>query len=249
MNAEEYEIMYRVEDTLWWYRGMEAISRAVIERNYPRGDSATGGLIKILDAGCGTGAVMNYLADYGRVTGLDFSPHALQFCRARGKERLTQGSVTTLPLADGSFDLVTSFDVLYFKGIDDQLALREFLRVLKRGGRVFLRLPAYEWMRGAHDEAVNTAHRYTTDDIKQKLMRAGFKIEHLSYANTVLFPLAAFKRLVLERISRKQEKSDLSLDTGGMNNLFKAILSAEAKWVARRGLPFGLTVVALARKE
>jgi ubiquinone/menaquinone biosynthesis C-methylase UbiE len=248
MNPNEYELMYHVEDTLWWYHGMEAISRAVIERNYPRGDSATGGLIKILDAGCGTGAVMNYLADYGKVTGLDFSPHALQFCRARGKQRLTQGSVNAMPLANNSFDLITSFDVLYFKGVDDQLALSEFRRVLKRGGRAFLRLPAYEWMRGAHDEAVNTAHRYTTHDIKQKLVKAGFVIEHLSYANTLLFPLAAFKRLVLERFSGAQEESDLSLKTGGMNMLFKKILSAEAKWVARKGLPIGLTVVALARK-
>jgi SAM-dependent methyltransferase len=172
----------------------------------------------------------------------------LQFCRTRGKERLTQGSINTIPLADNKFDLVTSFDVLYFKGVDDQLALREFLRVLKRGGRAFLRLPAYEWMRGAHDEAVNTAHRYTTQDIKQKLVNAGFVVEHLSYANMLLFPLAAFKRLVLERFSGTQKESDLSLKTGGMNTLFKKILSAEAKWVARKGLPFGLTVVALARK-
>ncbi|NJM42193.1 MAG: class I SAM-dependent methyltransferase, partial [Anaerolineae bacterium] len=167
---------------------------------------------------------------------------------ARGKQRLTQGSVNAMPLADSSFDLITSFDVLYFKGVDDQLALREFRRVLKRGGRAFLRLPAYEWMRGAHDEAVNTAHRYTTHDIKQKLVNAGFVVEHLSYANMLLFPLAAFKRLVLERFSGAQEESDLSLKTGGMNTLFKKILSTEAKWVARKGLPFGLTVVALARK-
>ncbi len=243
MKAEEYEIMYRVEDTLWWYRGMEAISRAVIERNYARG-----GKLKILDAGCGTGAVMNYLTDYGCVTGMDFSSQALQFCRVRGKEQLTQGSVNRLPLADHNFDLVTSFDVLCCHGIDEHMALSEFVRVLKPGGRAMLRLPAYEWMRGAHDLAVNIAHRYTRDDIRQKLVQAGFEVEHVSHANMLLFPLAAFKRLVMERLSRKQEKSDLTLGTGGMNSFFKNVLTTEAKWVAGAGLPFGLTVVALARK-
>ena len=71
MNLEEYQIMHQVEDTLWWYKGMEIISRAVLEKNYSRG-----GKLKILDAGCGTGGVMKYLADYGNVTGLDISSYA-----------------------------------------------------------------------------------------------------------------------------------------------------------------------------
>ena len=243
MNADEYEIMYRVEDTLWWYRGMEAISRAAIERNYARG-----GGIKILDAGCGTGAGMNYLADYGAVMGLDYSPHALRFCQKRGKARLTQGSVEALPLAANSFDVVTSFDVLCCNGIDDQKALCEFNRVLVRGGRAILRLPAYNWLRGAHDVAVNVRYRYTAHEIRQRLARAGFMVEHVSYANMWLFPVALLKRACEDWLWPNQDHSDLSMDVGRLNGLLTAILTSEAPAIQAAGLPFGLTVVAIARK-
>lgn len=242
VEREEYEVMYRVEDSLWWYRGMEAISRAVLERTYAR-DSH----LRILDAGCGTGAVLSYLADYGAATGMDFSPHALRFSLQRGHRRLSRGSVNTLPFADDSFDLLTSFDVLCVNGVDDGQALREFRRVLAPGGRVFLRLPAYNWLRGAHDRAVNIRHRYTAADLRQRIAAAGLLVEHLSYANMWLLPLAVAKRWA-ERLFPRQEGSDLTLDIGPLNGLFRAVLSSEAKWVARRGLPLGLTVVAVARR-
>jgi hypothetical protein len=36
MIPDEYRVMFQVEDTLWWYKGMEAISRAILERYYTR---------------------------------------------------------------------------------------------------------------------------------------------------------------------------------------------------------------------
>ena len=244
MNPEEYEVMYRAEDTHWWYRGMEAITRAVLDRVVGRVRN-----LRILDAGCGTGAVMRYLADYGQVTGFDFAPEALHFCRLRGRERLSRASVLALPYADESFDLIASFDVLCERAVvDDDLALREFARALQSGGRVLLRLPAYDWLHGKHDEAVYIRHRYTARELKDKLRRAGFEVEHISYANMLMFPLAALKRLSERFMPLKQPGSDLTLGAGILNTPMRLILSLEAPCVARIGLPFGLTLVALARK-
>jgi len=241
---EEYAVMYRVEDWHWWYRGMEAISRCVIERHYSRG-----GRLRILDAGCGTGAVMGYLADYGTVAGLDYSSEALRFCRLRRRERLAQGSVMALPYRDEAFDLVASFDVLSQYGVtDDQLGLRELARVVARGGRLLLRLPAFAWMRGRHDDAADVEKRYTIHRLGCKLRDAGLEPEHLSYANLWLFPVAAIKRFT-ERFFPPQNGSDLTLGTGPFNGLLRALLSSEAPLIARGHLPFGLTLVALARKE
>jgi SAM-dependent methyltransferase len=246
MNLEEYEVMYRVEDRHWWYLGMERITRSLVERALPPDRDTRP--VKILDAGCGTGAVMKYLARYGEVTGFDFSAEALKFSRRRGHVRLAQASVTTLPYADDLFDLVVSFDVLCEIGVDDVSALREFARVLKPGGVVLLRLPAYAWMRGQHDVAVHLAHRYTRGEIIGKLRDSGLQPLHASYANTFLFPVAAAKRWS-ERFLPPQSGSDLTLNPGPSNGVLRAILSAEAPLIATRGLPFGLTVTALARKE
>lgn len=244
MNVEEYEVMYRVEDSHWWYRGMEAITRAVLDRVVGRVRN-----LRILDAGCGTGAVMSYLADYGQVTGFDFAAEALQFCQLRGRERLSRASVLALPYADQSFDLIASFDVLCDRAVDDdELALREFARALQSGGRLLLRLPAYDWLHGKHDEAVHIRHRYTARELKDKLRCTGFEVEHISYANMLMFPLAALKRMSERFVPVKQQGSDLTIGTSILNTPMRLILSLEAPCIARVGLPFGLTVVALARK-
>ncbi len=242
MRFEEYQLMYEVEDRLWWYKGMETITRALIERFYPRGAG-----LRILDAGCGTGAVMGYLADYGVVTGIDYSSDALRFCLTRGRSRLARGSADALPFADASFDLVTSFDVLCVHTVNDMQALSEFCRVLVPGGRVILRLPAYNWLRGAHDRAVDIARRYTAAQVRAYLECAGLIAEHISYANMWLFPVALFKRF-LEPLVLPQRGSDLSLDPGPFNKVLRMILSSEAHLVAGYGLPFGLTVAAIGRR-
>ena len=157
MELEEYEVMFRAEDRHWWYRGMTAITRGILDRYVGRGNG-----LDILDAGCGTGAVLDYLKDYGTATGIDFSPAALEFCSSRKLERICQASITDLPFPDATFDLITSFDVLSEAGpVKDEQSLDEFLRVLKPGGHVLLRLPAYAWLRGQHDEQVHTRRRYT----------------------------------------------------------------------------------------
>jgi SAM-dependent methyltransferase len=243
MNVEEYQVMYQVEDSHWWYIGMEAITRRVLELRYPRGSK-----LHILDAGCGTGAVLGYLADYGTVTGFDYSAEALHFCQQRNRERLAQASVMALPYPAASFDLVASFDVVCVFGVpDDTLALHEFARVLVPGGRLILRLPGTPWLSGQHDVSVDIRERYTTHSIADKLRAAGLEPEQVTYANTFLFPLAVVKRFA-ERFFPPQAGSDLTIGLGPFNGLLRTILTAEAPLVARGGFPFGLTVVALARK-
>ncbi len=190
-----------------------------------------------------------YLADYGKVTGIDISPLALHFCRKRDAERSACASVLDLPLATASFDLITSFDVLYERAVSNELkALREFLRVLVPNGRLLLRLPAYDWLRGRHDEQVHTNRRYTKSSVRRLLEQSGFTVEHISYANMILFPLALVKRLS-ERISpRGKVASDLTIPIGAFNKLFGRILASEAVFISRMSLPYGLSVIAVARK-
>jgi SAM-dependent methyltransferase len=245
MNFEEYEVMYQVEDHHWWYLGMEQITCRVLEHYLPRGKST----LRILDAGCGTGAVMKYLYRYGEVTGFDYSAEALRFSQKRAHTRLAQASVLEIPFASQRFDLIVSFDVICEMGVNDEQALHEFGRILKPGGLVMLRLPAYDWLRGKHDVATHISHRYTRGEIKTKLQQSGLTPVRLSYANMFLFPVAVAKRLSERIFAPHQTGSDLTLDPGPLNGLFRSILNAEAPLVSRVGLPFGLTVVALARKD
>jgi len=245
MQPEEYDLMYRVETYHWWYLGMESITRALFKQYLGSGPDQ-----QILDAGCGTGgALVNYLGDYGRVTGFDLSMIALGYCSLRHIHPLACASVEALPFAPESFDLVTSFDVLYEQAVsNDSLVVAEFFRVLVHEGHLLIRLPAYDWLRGRHDQIVHTARRYTARQVARLLQDNGFVVECVSYANTFLFPAALIKRLMERILPSKSSKSDLSLNMGRFNGLLRAILSFEAPWVVRTGLPFGLSVIAIARK-
>ena len=244
VNHEEYEMMYRAEDHHWWYTGMRSITKAVLDRYVRRGQP-----LSILDAGCGTGSTMNYLKDYGEVTGVDMAPEAVSFCRERGLKRIGRASICELPFADASFDLITSFDVVCQCEPDlANDALAGFWRVLRPGGLLLLRMPAYQWLFGRHDELVHNLRRYTRGEVARQLREHGFAIERSSYANCLLFPIAAIKRLKDRMLPPKQECSDVSVTGGWANSLLATLLRAEAPLVSRVGLPFGLTIVALARK-
>src|SRR5687768_3176006 len=155
MNAAEYEAMYHAEDTLWWYVGMRRIGEALLNARLQPG-------LRILDAGAGTGGNLRWLSRFGTAHGIDLAPEALRFCRARDLSTVARASVTDLPYPDSTFDLVTSFDVIYHLGVsDDVAALREAARVLKPRGTLLVRVPAFDSLRSAHDAAVHTRQRYS----------------------------------------------------------------------------------------
>lgn len=244
MEPSEYRTMYAVEERHWWYVGMRRITLGLLDELYGARDD-----LRILDAGSGTGAAMVYLSRYGAVSGIDFSPLALGFCRKRGLTSLGQASVTALPFAAASFDLITSFDVLYHRAVGDyHEALLEFQRALKPGGRLLLRLPAYDRLSGRHGKVIHSARRFNARHLSQSLCEAGFAVERLTYANTLLFPAALAKRTLEPLLPPNNGRSDISLNAHWVDKTLGSVLSAEAAWLRRRDLPFGLTVIALARK-
>ncbi len=240
MNPNEFHNIAQVECTHWWYRGMAKMAADWL-RQLP---SQTKGLI--LDAGCGTGGNLDWLAQFGFPYGVDVHPVALQLAARPGSRHLVRADVQALPFATGRFNIVTSFDVLYHnRVVNDWDALREFARVLCPNGWLLLRLPAYNWLRGAHDVAVHTRHRYTCAEVAMKLRAAGLRPVRLSYANTLLFPFAAVWRL----LQRNEAASDVRALPAWLNRLLGLFLRVEGAWLRRFSLPFGLSVMALARKE
>ncbi|MBI4301565.1 MAG: class I SAM-dependent methyltransferase [Chloroflexi bacterium] len=244
MEKEQYELLYRLELHHWWYEGMRSIMSALLD---PVLDN--GGNLRVLDAGCGTGGTTAYLQRYGKVTGVDISPEAVRLCHTRGQFPVVQGSLIPLPFANDTFDLVVSFDVIYHRAIgDDVEALREMKRVLKESGRVLIRVPAYEFLRASHDEAVHTRHRYTAGELRRQMTAAGLAVERTTYANTLLFSLAAARRGQQIASHNVKATSDLKEEPRFINSALKAVLFGEAKLLRRLNLPFGLSAWALGKK-
>src|SRR5437868_15362708 len=180
------------EERHWWYTGMRRVALALLAHNLDGQRQR-----RILDAGCGTGGTTVELRRFGDVVGIDLAWEALEPARGRGLGQLAQASIEQLPFQDAAFDVATSFEVVYHLGVaNDAAALREIRRVLKPGGMLLLRVPAHDWLRGEHDRLVHTRHRYSRTEVASKLEAAGFEVDQLSWANTVLFPPAAAKPLL-----------------------------------------------------
>jgi SAM-dependent methyltransferase len=248
MELDQYQLMYCQERAHWWYAGMRCISEKLLERFPPRSSAGDAQQWEILDAGCGTGGMTKVLGSRGRVTGIDFSSEALRLAKLRRLPGLVRASVGELPFEAGRFDLVTCFDVLYHLNVDDDVAaLSELRRVLRPGGVLHVRLPAYDWIRGAHDAAVHTRHRYSRRELREKLASAGFEVAHTSYANSLLFPLAPAKRL-LERGNGVGRVADLWQPPRSLNRMLADLLAAEAPVITSVGLPWGLSIHAVAHR-
>jgi SAM-dependent methyltransferase len=244
MERNEYEVLAAVEETHWWHSGMRAITAAILNPLY-----GTRSDLRILDAGCGTGGNARFLRRYGTVFGMDLAPEAVELSTPHVRGHLARGSVLSLPFASNSFDLVTSFDVLYHRNVPDETpALHEIRRVLGPGGRLLVRLPAYEFLRSNHDRAVHTRRRYNVSTTQAMLTAAGFIVERCTYINTLLFPAALAQRM-LERSfdSLEQQQSDLALPPQPVNDMLFWPMGIEATWLSLHGsFPFGLSVLCLA---
>lgn len=248
MRSEEFEFLYELEETFWWFAGMRQITDAVLSAPL-RNISA----LQILDAGCGAGYNIAHYASLGspQVFGLDLSEHAISWVRKRGIRKVTRASVTEIPYASASFDVVLSFDVICqgeHPPVDD--GLREMQRILKPGGSLFVRVPAFSWMRSSHDVEVDTNRRFTRRELVRELSKAGLNVEWISYANCILFPVVVLRRMLKSvGIGRGSDVRPLPGALGWVNPVFQGILGFEASLFKRHvALPFGLSLVCLARK-
>ena len=97
---------------------------------------------RVLDVGCGTGALAARLAGIGyEVVGLDPSQGMLDVMRKRAPEvEAVRGSATEMPFGDGEFDLSLSVATMHHIAEPDAVrrALGEMVRVVKPAGRILV---------------------------------------------------------------------------------------------------------------
>lgn len=233
------------EDRHFWFVGLRRHARWLLARalagRTPR---------LIVDCGAGTGRNLDWLSTFGPAVGVERSPAGLAHGRAQGR-RLVRASVTHLPFANATADVVTSFDVLYcLPNEDERVAVREMWRVLRPGGIALVNAAALDVLHGSHSALTREQRRYTRARLRARLEAAGFAVERLTYTNMATFPLALAVRLS-ERLTGRagtESEADLRVPAAPVNAALNAALALEHLWLRAANLPIGSSVMAVARK-
>ena len=246
MTPHQHDVMRSVEDRYWWYQALRQHAAASIQPASPH--------FSLLDAGCGTGGMLDVVREKFPavdLTGIDASSHAIKLAAARNlNAKLRLANVHDLPFAEDTFDFVLSLDVLSHTGVDDSLATHEMHRVLRPGGRLLLNLAAFDFLKGAHDCAVDVDRRYTRPQVRALLAGANFHVERLTYWNaTFSLPIALLRWLSRRRPQGEGPRADFKSLPAPLNALLKSVAGLELSASRHVSLPFGTSLFAIARKN
>jgi SAM-dependent methyltransferase len=240
MEKVLYQRYYEIEDRHWWFVGRKDIVFGLLD-----GYLAEEVRRVVLDAGCGTGGLLKDLQRYGKVVAVDFSEEAVRFCKFRGYE-IIRCSVLNTPFQADSFDCVVGLDLL--EHLDEDLgALRELYRVCKPGGYLCVTVPAFQFLWSHHDELNHHKRRYTKPQLEAQLRAAHFQVLRCSYLNSILFPCILLGRICGGE-GDGEPGPEWSIPNHAINTGLSKIFAAELSLLKWLDLPFGASILAIAKK-
>lgn len=211
--------------------------------------------ILVLDAGCGTGLFMDSLNRYSRtkIVGVDISAHALEFCRRRPHSTICQASVVSLPFPDTSFDLITCNDVLHHVYSRSSEVLKEFHRLLKPAGFLYLRCSAKQRFR-LNDDPGMDFHRYALKEVVEDVVEVGFESRMATYVNSLPSIAADLKNLLKPARTGAHGNGayrglSMEMPSPLINRILLGFLRVEAYCIGHNwSIPIGHSIVTLFQK-
>ena len=208
----------------------------------------------LLEIGAGMGGNLCLGSGFRSVTALD--PSLVSCDYLRGLSPPVTVLQESWPRMDTSLE--SRFDVIFLLDVlehldDDMESLGSIYHSLRKDGDLLLTVPAYQWMWSTHDERLHHKRRYVKREIIGKLRRAGFDIVFNSYFTTLLLPFAIVQRFMMKfglrsKISPPKGKTN-SFRFKSLHQLIASFLAVERFIVRTIGLPFGLSIVVIARKS
>ncbi len=246
MEKSEYEIMYFLESSYWWFIGKQFL----IQRELESLSRSMGGGGRILDIGSGTGLNLRILEKYGKVFGIERSTEAIGFLKKRGLDDIACADAREpLPFRNDTFSAVTCLDVLEHLD-DDEFLLSEMYRVCKPGGNLVITVPAFQLFWSPHDVALHHRRRYTKRQLLGRTRNIRCKIVKASYYNTVLaLPIMAFRKLKSFLPVRTHSRSDFFLPLPEfLNKTLATLFKLEISFLRYLDYPFGVSLLVILRK-
>lgn len=241
MDLRLFEQMSELEDEHWWFLAKRQIVRLAIEKHARDIDNSA----SILDAGCGTGGNLKYFSGlFKNLKGMELEETARELAKQKTGAEIKYGKFPDeIPFYDEEFDVVLMLDVLEHLD-DDVSALKNIRQKIKKGKYIAVTVPAFNFLWSRHDDIHHHKRRYTLIELKDKLNNSGFEVVYGSYFYFFLFPLIA-----LYKILNNKNEDNLKPTADFINKFLLNIMELEALLMSVLRLPWGSSVVMLARNH
>jgi SAM-dependent methyltransferase len=242
----EYERNYSLEQRYWWFVGVRAMVRSLLSLS-----AGNRNLGKVLDLGCGTGALLDQLRGCSaELWGLDVSQEGLKFCAIRGHKKLVLADATRIPFRQNYFDVITAIGLIEHLD-DDQLFLSEVKRLLKPNGTLILLTSSFPYLWSMHDTANEHKRRYYLRELNRQINDVGFQTIRFSHLNFFLFPIIA-PLLILHRkiygIESAHPERIMPPTPTVINLMLTWLLLCEARLMRWVTLPWGISMIGVFKK-
>ena len=252
MRLDLYQECFEQETYYWWHIAKQQLVISLVKKHF--GNKK----IKILDLGCGTGAILAKLRTFGAVFGADNSKMALRFARKRGLKNLflCDFNKDLLPFADNYYDVILILDVIeHIK--NPRLLLSEISRVLAPDGLLIATAPAYQSLWSYWDKILGHYRRYSRKSLIRLLKNHNFHPIYTSYLHATILAPATLARFIKQKkyklnknqVEIKNIPSDFRPLPKWLNSILLSISSLERLILFRISLPFGLSVIAVCQKN
>ncbi|RMD94910.1 MAG: class I SAM-dependent methyltransferase [Calditrichaeota bacterium] len=252
MEKRTYHLFKELQNEHWWFAGRRQIVASLLKTTLATGGPGLtpGSNLRILEVGCGTGAMLGMLGQFGEVWGVDQSTDAVEICHALNFRNVYLAN--EFSMAPNTVDLLSFFDVIEHVQ-DDAGLVQSYLNYLKPGGWVVITVPAFQFLWSDHDEVNHHYRRYTRPQLQQLITRLGLQVERMTYFNAFLFPPIALARM-LQKLKRKfvpapvaAMHSDFERPHQSLDRLLQKVFASERFFLTKLNFPFGVSLLCIAR--
>ncbi|NIM10830.1 MAG: methyltransferase domain-containing protein [Candidatus Aminicenantes bacterium] len=244
-----HEFCFKMEENSFWFRHRNNCIIEVVKL-FP-----LGGIF--FDIGGGNGFVSKGLEEKGIETVLlEPGEKGVANAKKKGLKNIicstlenTGFKYNTLP-AVGLFDVIEHIE-------DDERFLKSVFHLLKPRGRLYITVPAFNFLWSEEDEYAGHFRRYTIKSLRKMLVEIGFHVEYATYIFSILsFPIFLFRSLphklgfIKKPNWESRHKSEHSRRKGISGKLLEKIWNTELKRIKnKKKIPFGGSCLIVSHKR
>ena len=244
---EGHQQCFLVEDNSFWFKHRNNCIIEIINNFPPSGI--------ILDVGGGNGFVSLEMKNNGyKAALLEPGISGILNAKKRGLKKLICANFNEIDLYPNSIPAIGIFDVLeHIK--NDFKFLNKIYKCLIPGGKLYITVPAYNFLWSNSDNTAGHYRRYNLNQLRSIVKQTGLEIEYATYIFSVL-PISIFlfrtlpnKLNLKQKETQKRTENEHKKRNGLTGNILQKIWVSELKAISKeKSIPFGGSCLLVAKK-